>query len=187
MVTRRRLRRRRRLGHVLCHVCHERQSGGGERFSRSRLGPAALEVPRVFSALFSFPRLPRDNYPLKFLFIPRAEITSSTFNLLNLVSGGLKKLRVEAFILVGEMNKTFIRKSQPIKNRESVLKLPANNILQSSRQVRSQHCAPSHTYSSFLVLSTFRHDLQDFSSDCDISWDVQSCTGHDVVPDGWSH
>jgi hypothetical protein len=41
----------------------------------------------------------------------------------SLVSVGLKKLRVEAIILVGEMNKTFIRKSQPIKNRESVFKL----------------------------------------------------------------
>ena len=51
------------------------------------------------------------NYPLKFLFVPRAEITPSTFNLLNFVSGGLKKLRVEALILVGEMNKNNIRKS----------------------------------------------------------------------------
>ena len=32
----------------------------------------------------------------------------STFNFLNLVSGGLKKLRVEALILIWEMNKTFI-------------------------------------------------------------------------------
>ena len=30
---------------------------------------------------------------------------------LNLVSGGLKKLKVEALILVGEMNKTFIKPS----------------------------------------------------------------------------
>ena len=44
---------------------------------------------------------------VKILFIPRAEITSSTFNLLNLVSGGLKKLKVEGHSIPDGKKKNF--------------------------------------------------------------------------------
>ena len=80
------------------------------------------------------------HYPLNFLFIPRAEIRRPTFNLLNLVSGGLKKLRVKAFILVGEMNKTFINNRnkyshEPTKKRESVCKVSVKYVMKPRRRL----------------------------------------------------